>query len=165
MALSREGIKLTLKGNREFQRKLKAGIIKLSDGRKLHARIGTNLLKVIDKGFRTEGVAVTGRRWRNLKPATIRQRRRGPGTGNAKILQDTGRLKGSFTMEFKEDEVRVGTAVVYSEVHEKGSRRKRGRGGGIPKRPMLPVRGVAQPIVNRTYDRFVEEALRRSGLR
>jgi len=199
MALSGKGIKLTLKGEKRLQEKIKKGIIKLSDGKKLHARIGVNLLKIIDKGFRTQGIATTGKKWKGLSENTIYARRR----KSSKILQDTGNLRRSFVMDFSEKQVKVGTALAFAEVHEKGGRKKyiirplRKKALAFPhpgsenklkkhsirrfnrltgfvsksvihpkakKRKMLPIKSIAQGIITKTYDNFIKQQLKLSGL-
>lgn len=188
MALGDKGIQITLKGNKEFQKKLKKGIVKLSNGKKYHSRIGINLLKLIDKGFKTEGVAVTGKKWKDLASSTLFARRKGTGKKGPRILQDKGILRQSFTMQAEDKEVRVGTAVKYSEVHEKGGRKSylikaknkktlkfMGSSGDfvfpkqvthpkLPKRKILPTNKIAQALVRKTYDNFIKEQLRKSRL-
>lgn len=187
MALGDKGIQITLKGNKEFQQKLKKGSVLLSDGVKLHSRMGVNLLKLVDKGFKTEGEAV-GKKWKKLAASTVFARRKGKGKKGPRILQDKGILRQSFDMKPKEKEVRVGTAIKYSEVHEKGGKKSylikaknkktlkfMGSSGDfvfptqvthpkLAKRKMLPTNKIAQALVKKTYDNFIKEQLRKSRL-
>jgi phage gpG-like protein len=188
MPLGDKGIQITLKGDKEFQKKLKKGITKLSNGKRYHSRIGINLLKLVDKGFKTEGVAVTGKKWKGLASSTIFARRKGKGKKGPRILQDKGILRQSFTMQAKDKEVRVGTAIKYSEVHEKGGKKSYiikpknkkvlkfiGSGGKdifarqvkhpkLAKRKMLPKRDIGQALVTKTYNNFIKEELRKARL-
>lgn len=188
MALGEGGIQLTLKGSKELLKKLKKGTVKISAKKMLHARIGINLLKLINKGFKTEGVAVTGKKWKGLAASTQAGRRRGGGKGGPRILQDKGILRQSFTMNVKSKEVRVGTAIKYSKVHEFGGRKKyiirpknkralmfMGPKGVVfaksvvhpklAKRKMLPVNKIAQALITKTYDNFVKEGLKKARLK
>jgi phage gpG-like protein len=188
MALGDRGIQITLKGNKEFQEKLKRGSIKLSDGVKLHSRMGVNLLKLVDKGFKTEGEATTGKKWKGLAASTKFARRKGKGKKGPKILQDKGILRASFTSQPEKKKVRVGTAINYAEVHEFGGKKSyiikaknkktlkfMGSSGDfvfpkqithpkLPKRKILPTRKIAQALVTRTYDNFIKESLKSSRL-
>ena len=130
-------------------------ITRFSDGKKLHSRIGINLLKWIDKNFREDG---TEKRWPPLSSTTIKLRRR----GSSKPLQDKGLLRRSFLANPSDDQVAVGTVDIRSSTHEKGRKQKWGRGKvvDIPQRKMLPTRKAGMPIIRRTYDRFIKESFR-----
>jgi len=123
MATEDQGIQITLKGLTEFNKKMKEGNTRMKEGKRLHARIGINLLKLVDKGFKTEGVAVTGKKWKSLAGSTRAARRKGPGRGGPKILQDSGDLRRSFAMDYQEKMTRVGTALKYSAYHEYGGKK------------------------------------------
>jgi phage gpG-like protein len=185
MAVKGQGIGITLKGLKEFNKKMVEGNKKVSDGRRLHARIGINILKLVDKGFKTEGVAVTGKKWKKISAATRAARRKGPGRGGPRILQDSGDLRRSFAMDFNEKEARVGSAIKYSKVHEFGGRKKyiikprrkkslryiNSRGAWVfskevthpplPRRKMLPTRKIGHQVVNKTVDNFVKKAYKK----
>jgi phage virion morphogenesis protein len=73
--------------------------------------------------------------WKPLQQATVDRRRKGDREGRAdKILQDTGRMKGSIHSVAERDSVDIGTPVVYSPFHQFGAPR-----AGIPERPFLYV--------------------------
>lgn len=115
--MAEQGIEITFSGIKEFQDKIEKGEIKLSDMRKYHARLGVNYLRWINKNFRRQGVE---KKWKRLKrESTIFARRK----KSSKILQDTGLLRKSFTSKFSTTEVRVGTAVKHSRVHEEGGKK------------------------------------------
>jgi len=183
--MPQQGIGITLKGLKEFNKKMADSNKKMSQGRRLHARIGTNILKLVHKGFKTDGVAVTGKRWKNLEKSTIAGRRKGKGQGSPLILRDNGDLLGSFTPDWNEKEARVGSPKKYSKPHEFGGRRnykiKARRGKTLkylnskgnfvypkevthpplPQRKMLPTRKIAQNIIDKTYDNFVKNAYKK----
>jgi phage gpG-like protein len=184
--MPQQGISIKVKGLKEFNKKMTQSNKKMSQGRRLHARIGTNLLKLVHKGFKTDGVAVTGKKWKNLERSTIAARRKGSGEGNPLILRNNRTLERSFTPDWNEKEARVGPAIKYSKPHEFGGKRKYKikpkRTGGrlkyinkngnfvypkevthppLPQRKMLPTKKIAQPIVNKTYDNFVKNAYKK----
>ena len=70
-----------------------------------------------------------GRRWHDLKPATIK-RRRGGGAG-AKILQDTGTLMGSINSRATSKYAVAGTNSIIGLYHQGGTKR------GLPPRPFI----------------------------
>ncbi len=112
-----QGIEITFKGLKEFQEKLERGEIELKDMRKFHARLGVNYLRWINKNFRRQGIE---KKWKRLEPqSTIFARRK----KSSKILQDKGILRNSFTSRFNHTEVRVGSAIKYSQVHEEGGKK------------------------------------------
>ena len=53
---------------------------------------------------------------------------------NARILQDTGRLRASVAVESDERSARIGSTLVYARVHQLGFRK-----AGIPPRPFLGI--------------------------
>lgn len=86
-------------------------------------------LKIVLRG----GGSPFGRVWAPLK----RPRK----NGGSKILVDSGQLSSRWSVETDNKSVTVGTNLVYAPVHQYGSRKTKGRGGGIPARPFLPVDG------------------------
>lgn len=169
------GIKYTLRGWEEFKNGLESGLVRMSDNRKLHSRIGINILKWIDRNFREEGIE---KRWPPLSPTTIKLRRQGPlkiqreqrggdirntVTSRFKILQDTGNLRRSFTSVPSNNKVIVGSNDIKASTHELGRQQKWGQGKlvTIPQRKMLPTNKVVTPIVRKTYDKFIKESFKK----
>lgn len=72
-------------------------------------------------GFR-KSVAPDGTKWAPLK------------VRNGKPLEDTGRLKNSFTTQIDptRGRIEVGTNVEYANIHQEGTK-------NVPARPMLPA--------------------------
>jgi phage gpG-like protein len=97
-------------------------------------KAGVLMQRSINQNFREEGRPV---KWRKLSQATIRARRKGPGAGSAKILQDTGRgrmsvtTKGAFGSIYRLDaqSLVLGTNIGYMAKHQKGE--------DVPKRVFL----------------------------
>jgi phage gpG-like protein len=118
-----------------------------------------------DGSVPNEGI---GAKWVPLKPSTVMQRRQ----GSSRPLQDTGRLKMSYTgtPNFGADWVEVGSNMEYASYHEEGTKpyvitpktkkalaAKLSAGGwvvfgkrvnhpGIPARPVLPDVPLAERI-------------------
>lgn len=131
--------------------------------------IGQDHLAWIDKNFRDEG---TERRWAPLSPNTIAQR------GAGKPLQDTGRLRQSFTAQVSGNEVSVGTRNKIAPFHQYGTSPysiKPRQGGalrfktangmvftkdvnhpGLPARSMLPTKAVAEQVAVRSVEAIVD---------
>lgn len=129
--------------------------------------IGQRQLRFVDEIFRSEGAA-GGSPWKPLSPNTIAARRQGPGTGDAKILRDTGRLAQSFTQKLRPHEVEIGSEDPRAEWHQFGTPpytiepnkakmlrfmtangvRFAGRvhHPGLPARPMLPPEELAEKV-------------------
>lgn len=79
--------------------------------------IGLRQLKWINDNFKSEGKLAGG--WHPLSPNTVAARRK----GSSRILQDTGRLRQSFTSKLEgSSSVWVGTNVEYAGVHEHGGK-------------------------------------------
>ena len=98
----------------ELRRKMeRAG--RTLDPRGLLKAIGEAQLRWIGENFRTEGGKVGG--WAPLAPNTLAARR-----GGGAVLQDSGKLRQSFTYSVIGDNlVEVGTNVPYAVFHEEGT--------------------------------------------
>ncbi|MBA7586740.1 hypothetical protein ES708_28745 [subsurface metagenome] len=96
-------------------------------------RCGILMLRSVDKNFRAEG---RPKRWAPLSPMTIAIRRK-KGKG-AKILQDTGKGKGSIVYKVVSNQkVQIGTGLDYMRIHQTGGSIK------IPARTIRPVKAKA----------------------
>lgn len=129
----------------------------LANRRDPNKRVMVYLDQWVQQNFRKEGASVGG--WKALaaggrwKTSTSGRRSFDP---NAKILQDTGRLRQSF-VPFERDRgnvVGIGSDVPYAEKHEKGL-------AGMPERRMLPKRSEIIDQVRRIYAHFVGDTVRR----
>lgn len=85
----------------------------------LHQRYGIQALNWINRNFQTQGGLLSAGPWAKLSPNTIAGRRK----GSSQILQDTGAagLKGSFTMQFSDQQVAIGSSKKIALYHEKGT--------------------------------------------
>lgn len=148
------------------------------DKKQLLSAVGLRILRWVDENFKREGIEV---KWRPLSPNTIAGRRR----GSSKVLQDTGRLKNSFSFQLLSggDSVQVGTNVEYAKHHHYGTRPytirpARARvlafavaGGmafarqvnhpGLPSRPLIPSVRTATKLARETIEAAINKRLGR----
>lgn len=75
------------------------------------------MLRSIDKNFRAEG---RPRKWTKLAPMTVGFRRK----KSKRILQDTGRLKGSITAQVHKEFAKIGTNLDYAPLQHFGGMTK-----------------------------------------
>lgn len=145
--------------------------------------LGLVFLRWIDQNFKEQGKE---RKWAPLRPSTIAGRRKGRGTGSAQALQDTGRLKQSFSV-LKDDgvSITVGTNLLYAKFHHKGTgpyeiRPKQKRylkfmtpngfrfarnvsHPGIPSRPLIPSDQLARTIAVDAVNNIIDAKLKRQA--
>lgn len=128
-------VNISLKGVREVQKLLNRYAQAVGGGgdgnrAELHQRYGIQALNWINKNFQTQGGMLSGGPWAKLSPNTIAGRRK----GSSQILQDTGAagLKGSFTMQFSDQQVAIGSAKEHALYHEKGTGLYGKRGAAYP---------------------------------
>lgn len=124
---------------------------RIKNKRSMFKRIGILLLNAVSENFETE--SHEGERWEMLSATTVARRR----LGTSKILQDTGRLRGSFVQEATNREVRVGSPIEYAPIHEEGE-------GNVPQRKMLPSKKLALSISVDVAGNFIKEGIRDSKL-
>jgi phage gpG-like protein len=111
--------KISLSGIREVQNLLGHYALDLGGGNaELHERFGIQALNWVDRNFRAQGGLLSTGPWAKLTPNTIAGRRR----ASSVVLQDTGQLRQSFTMQFSSTEVVIGTADQIAAYHERGTR-------------------------------------------
>jgi phage gpG-like protein len=130
----------------------------LQDRRDPNARVMVYLDQWVQHNFRSEGGKVggwaplaAGGRWKTFSRGAVFD-------PNAKILQDTGRLRQSFVpFDRGGNKVGIGSDVPYSKKHEDGE-------GNLPQRRMLPKKAEVLPDVRRIYAHFVGETVRRKKL-
>lgn len=159
-------VKFNLRGARALGNRLNQFVRELGGNRtELHQRFGIQALRWIDKNFQAEGGLLSDGKWKPLADSTVRGRRRGKRKiktqaqrrrYRARILQDTGRLRQSFTMRATNSSVTVGTAVPYAVYHESDAPRK-----VLPRRRMLPKFEELAPQLLVTAANYIEELKRR----
>ena len=128
-------LKLRLVGQSNVLNTLKLMMRRADEPSRLVARLAViGFQDVMDHFRKEEGAKKSGdtpSSWARLSPITIAYRRTGKGTGGHKILQDTGRLRGSIIPGTRGTRrAFVSTNLVYAATHQYGR-------GNIPARPFL----------------------------
>ena len=112
--------------------------------------IGEIIVEQADTAFET-GVAPGGTAW----PASGRAQATGGQT-----LIDTAVLRNSINVLATDNQVEVGTNVLYAAIHQLGGKAGRGKKTVIPSRPFLPDQdSLDWPEVKATLQDFLEGAL------
>jgi len=141
-------------GSRAAKKKLQEVIRKVKNPRVANKRVSVWLLRWVNENFKSQGGKVGG--WKPFKLGG----RKIPGGGidrSAKLLQDTGRLRASFSPFHSRNTAGVGSDLNYSLTHELGLPHK-----NLPSRRMLPLdtdRQVTSGII-KIYDHYIRTALR-----
>lgn len=78
--------------------------------------------------------------------------------GNAQTLVDSGRLMTSVTHIPGNDEVEVGSNVVYAAIHQAGGQAGRGLAVTIPARPYLGISAEDEHEIGNLIDDYLMEA-------
>lgn len=111
--------------------------------------IGEIIVEQTDTAFET-GVAPDGKAW----PASGRALATGGQT-----LIDSAVLRNSITVQATENQVEVGTNVLYAAIHQLGGKAGRGKKAIIPSRPFLPDQdSLDWPEVKATLQDFLQGA-------
>ena len=135
-------------------RKLRQVIRSVRNPRPANRRVSVWLLRWVNENFKSEGGKVG--RWKPFKLGG----RKIPGGGidrSAKLLQDTGTLRASFSPFHSRNTAGIGSGLSYSITHELGLPHQ-----NLPARRMLPLatdRDVTNGII-RIYDHYIRTVLR-----
>ena len=149
------GLKVTIKQkpvSDELEKRLQKIGRKLSDFIGVHKEASILLDRWVQKNFKDEGQSLGADSW----PPFARggRWRRGFGLDTAaKLLQDTGRLRISFTPFSSAKTAGIGSDLSYAEPHEEGK-------GSLPQRRMLPKAAEVQDALIELFERHVREGLR-----
>lgn len=164
----------------EEQQALKILQQRLGHMQPIMAEIGNMLVNEIDETFDDQGRP----KWVQLSRTTLRLGYTGMGKNGAhthkkdgrltsgferyisdkKILQTSGRLRGSFTYEATNDSVIVGTNVIYARIQNDGGMAGRGKKVKIPARRMIPVddSGTLRPSIRAKIMDYLEKKIEES---
>lgn len=128
-------LNLTLRGQTKAIETLRLIMKRADDPSRLVARLSViGFQDVMDHFRKEEGAKRSGDTpysWARLSPITIAMRRQGRGPGGHKILQDTGRLRGSIIPGTRGSKrAFVSTNLFYAATHQYGR-------GNIPARPFM----------------------------
>jgi len=140
-------------GSKPAQKKLREIIRKVKNPTRANREVSIWLMRWLNNNFKTEGGKVHG--WLPFKHGG--RITAGGIDKNAKLLQDTGRLRSSFSPFSSRREAGIGSDLSYSITHELGLPRK-----NIPARRMLPLasdKSVERGII-RIYDRWIVRIIR-----
>lgn len=114
------------------------------------ASVSAFLDRWVQKNFRSEGGNVGG--WEPFARGGRWVKGRGLDT-NAKLLQDTGRLRSSFLPFATKNNAGIGSELEYSKNHEEGLNH-------LPVRRMLPNQAEVKDDVKRILERGVKKAIK-----
>lgn len=120
--------------------KIRGISLKLKNPRRLYARWGVQGLKWIDKNFKQQGALLHEGKWKAIKEATKKARRKKKEKGRQgnkygpKILMDIGHLRNdTFNTQFCARGVYLGSTCKYAPTHHFGWPER-----NIAKRRILP---------------------------
>ena len=138
-----------IENNEQIKALLKKAGDKGKDLRVPLKRAGILMVGSIDKNFRAEG---RPDKWTPLSDMTLAMRRK-HGKG-AKILQDTGRGKGSMAYKvISNKQVEIGTDVQYMATHQTGK-------GRIPQRKFLLFQDEDNKNIVKIFTEYLGEIIR-----
>lgn len=170
--MSQVTIEVKLPGETPTQKNALHGLAAGFSPRIILKLIGIRFVSFVTRQFETRGEG----KWAALKASTLANRRR----GGAEPLQDTGRYRQSFVSESDEQTfTEVGTNDFRGRIHELGTRpyvirakngqalafkvpggevifRKSVNHPGVPARPALPTKAVAERLVQEETDSYLE---------
>jgi len=127
---------------------------KLKNREKVNAQATVVVDRWIQKNFDEQGrLAMGGSGWRPLAAQTLAMRRKGFGTGSAKILQDTGTLKKKWKHLWTAGLAKVQSGVDYARHHHYGMY-------GLPVRRILPTDKQIWPALKKLYEKFIGRAMK-----
>jgi phage gpG-like protein len=117
------------------------------------AKISIMLDRWVQQNFKTEGGKVGG--WKPFKAGGrwITKKGKRQLDTSAKLLQDTGRLRASFKPFSTANMAGIGSALEYSETHEKGL--------GVPARRMLPEKVDVDKQVQRLMEHHLTKGIKK----
>lgn len=117
--------------------------------RVVHKKASILLDKWVQRNFRREGKDLGADKWPPFKAGG--RIKKGILDTGAKLLQDTGRLRGSFRPFHSERDAGIGSALPYSKPHELGL-------GHLPMRRMLPKEKDIHDAMIKLFDSHVKKA-------
>jgi phage virion morphogenesis protein len=152
-----DGVKATI-DIREAQRVL--GALEETVAAGLREGIADGIFAMTRDSFERQA-SPEGAAWAPLSPKyLLRKQKRWPGRN---ILQFSGAMLRTLIREVQGNLVIVGSNLPYAPVHQFGSKKKSGRGSGIPARPWLPSEETAAREAQRLGEEILEDAIRQAG--
>lgn len=108
----------------------------------------------VEENFEDEGRPA----WKDLAASTIKQREK-EGSWPGKILQRRDNLARSITRHSDAESAVVGSNLVYAAIQNCGGKAGRGRKVEIPARPYLELTREDEDAIERSFARFLGEAV------
>lgn len=110
----------------------------------------------VEENFKEEGRP----KWKSLAASTIKQRER-IGKWPGKILQRRGNLARSITRHYDAESAVVGTNKEdYAVIHQFGGKAGKGHKVDIPARPYLHLEPEDEDAIEKSFAKFLGEAMR-----
>ena len=131
----------------------RSAIIALRNRRSVNAKAVAVVDRWVQENFKTEGGNVGG--WVPLKKQTIDRRRKGKGSGSAKMLQDVGWLRSKWRHIVTDDAAILRSGVGYGIYHDSDKPRSK-----LPQRRILPKRDEIWPRIKQLFEEHIRNALR-----
>lgn len=149
---SSKGVQVTVKPTlQELRKRLDRKRKAVMDLRTPYARAAVLLDQWVQQNFKSEGGKVGG--WapfaKNAAGVPFVEVSN-PGRAPAKLLQDTGRLRSSFSPFANTKQAGIGSDVPYSKQHHEGL-------GHLPERRLLPDKDPARRVVMRAAKEIMAE--------
>jgi len=141
-------------GSKEAERMLRKLIRKVKNPQVANRRVSVWLMRWVNENFKGQGSKVGG--WKPFKLGG----RKLPGGGidrSAKLLQDTGRLRASFSPFHSRNTAGIGSDIIYSATHELGLPHK-----NLPARRMIPLASDADVTrgIIKIYDHYIRTVIK-----
>lgn len=108
-------LSISTTGTDELTRHFRQIQKKVKNHKVLYKRIGIKILRYVNDNFKAEGKES---KWKKLSKLTIQARRK----KSSKILQDTGKLKQSYTYKVGRRSVKIGSPLKIAKHHEFGTK-------------------------------------------
>lgn len=140
---------------KEFNREMHESFRKFGQlvDKRLPEKVAVELEKTIHDSFEKESYQDgKSSKWDNRKEEVKPQR---------KILigQQGGTMHRSIEVEHAGNEIKASTDVVYAPVHNEGQRAGRGAGFTMPKRQFMPIPGEANPQLDKTVEKWLDNEM------
>lgn len=113
-------------------------IRRMENAHGFYKNVGEHLVNSVQDNFDTER-APDGTPWKTLSAVTL-ERREAEGHAGSPILRISGALAGSINYRPSDEDVRVGTSLVYAAIHHFGGDSKGFMKATIPARPYLGMK-------------------------
>lgn len=112
---------------------------------------GTHKWKPFKLGGRWVTETLAGTKTRYFEKETFNK-----GTRGARLLQNTGVLRGSFKPFFTDKTAGIGSDVFYAKYHEFGIKER-----NLPARRMLPLNKEVRPDALKIFERHVRDSIKK----